>query len=388
MLTFVSSSLRRLSARSFAALGLLVVLVAGGIWWFASGSAPDQGKSQAPPMVTAAAVTRVDLPNEVSLVGSVVAYETVAVKSRLDSQIASVKFHDGDAVQMGDVLFQLDDRALRAQVAQAQAGTRRDDAQAATAKAIYDRNVILSQKGFVSKEALDQFRTAWQAAAATAAASAAAAKAMQVQLDYTTIRAPISGFAGTINVTQGNWVKANDVGPLVTINQVRPIRVQVAVPQRYYEEIVRAMKKDVPVQARRTEGNLAFVQGKLEYIDNAIDNANGTFAARAVFANGDAALWPGMFVDVRISLSSDHGALALPLVALQHEGEQTFVFVIDKKTMRAHRRQVQVIRTAGDIAGIASGLADGDLVITDGLLRVTDGDVVRLAPGKETAAPR
>ena len=137
-------------------------------------------------------------------------------------------------------------------MAQAQAGTRRDDAQAATAKAIYDRNVILSQKGFVSKEALDQFRTAWQAAAATAAASAAAAKAMQVQLDYTTIRAPIGGFAGTINVTQGNWVKANDVGALVTINQVRPIRVQVAVPQRYYEEIVKAMKKDVPVQARRT----------------------------------------------------------------------------------------------------------------------------------------
>ncbi len=388
MLSFVSSSLRRLRSRSFVALALFIALVAGAIWWFASGNAPDQGKSQTPPTVTAVAVTRVDLPNEVSLVGSVVAYETVAVKSRLDSQIAAVKFHDGDAVQMGDVLFQLDDRALRAQVAQAQAGTRRDDAQAATAKAIYDRNAVLSQKGFVSKEALDQFRTAWQAAAATAAATAAAAKAMQVQLDYTTIRSPINGYAGTINVTQGNWVKANDVGPLVTINRVRPIRVQVAVPQRYYEEVVRAMKTDVPVQARRTEGNLAFVQGKLEYIDNAIDSATGTFAARAEFANTDAALWPGMFVDVRISLSPDHGALGLPQVAVQHEGEETFVFVIDKKTMRAQRRQVQVIRTAGDIAGIASGLADGDLVITDGLLRVTDGDVVRLAPGKETASPR
>jgi len=91
---------------------------------------------------------------------------------------------------------------------------------------------------------------------------------------------------------------------------------------------------------------------------------------------------------VRISLSSDHGALALPQIALQHEGEQTFVFVIDKKTMRAHRREVQVIRTAGDMAGIASGLTDGDLVITDGLLRVTDGDVVRLAPGKETAGSK
>ena len=388
MPTFVTSSLRRMGPRPFAALGFLIALVAGGIWWFAPRKAPDHGNSQTPPTVTAVAVSRVDLPNEVLLVGSVVAYQTVAVKSRLDSQIATVEFHDGDAVKIGEVLFQLDNRALGAQVAQAQAATRRDEAQAATAKAIYDRNIILSAKGYVSKEALDQFRTAWQAAAATAAASAAAAKAMLVQLDYTTIRAPIDGYAGTINVTQGNWVKANDVNPLVTINQVRPIRVQVAVPQRYYDDIVRAMKKGVTVEARRTEGNLDFVHGKLEYIDNAIDNATGTFAARAAFANANAALWPGMFVDVKISLSSDPGALALPQVALQHEGEETFVFVVDKKTMRAQRRRVQVTRTAGDIAGIASGLADGDLVITDGLLRVTDGDVVHLAPGKETAGPR
>lgn len=352
-----------------------------GVWPFASGGDGKKASIQQPVRVTAVEVKRRNVPLDVRLVGTVYPYQSVAVKSRLDSQVSAVLFHDGDLVKRGDILFRLDDRALKAQRDEISANLKRDEAQLVNARAEYERAAKLAERGYETTEKLDQDKATLDAQIATVDATRATLNNLNVQIDYTIIRSPITGRAGTIGITLGNNAKANDTSPLVTVNQVDPALVQCSVPQRYYDQIKAIMSGggDIAVKAVRPESN-AETDGKLEYIDNAIDASNGTFVARASFANADEKLWPGMFVNVNIGLGEIRDAVVVPATAVQGEQDKRFVFIVNAQTGKAEKRPVIIDRMLDDVAVVKSGVADGDRVITDGLLRVSDGAAVDAAP--------
>lgn len=347
-----------------AAIGLLA-------WWgygkFIAYSGQKDAKPKVTVNITAADVKRQDVPLSISLPADVVPLETVSVKSRIDSQIAAVEFKDGDAVKVGQVLFRLDNRALKAQKDALEADVQKEKAQLENLERQYERSRKLVKSNAISRAELDNNRAAYRAQLAALKSTEASLENIAVQLSYCTITSPINGRAGTIHVTLGNNVKANDVQPLVTINRISPIFVQFAIPERYFEQV----KGNIPVSAIRQN-----MQGALAYIDNTIDASTGAFIARAIFQNEKEMLWPGMFVNVRLDLGKDVGALTMPVVAVQGDESQHFVFkVVSNKAVKT---PVDIARIQGETAVIAKGVSQNDVVITDGLLRVTDGAMLNV----------
>lgn len=349
----------------FALLGL------AGWWAYSHFTTKDDAKAtqqKAPPTkVTVAAASRADVPVTLQLAGNVIAYETVPIKARLDSVITQVAFKDGDHVKQGQLLFRLDDRALKAQLGQQQA-------QLADLRLQYERAKLLIVNKAIAQAALDTAKAAYEA-------QQAVVESTEVLLSYTTIKSPIEGRAGTINATLGNNVKANDTQPMVTINRVSPIRVQFAIPERYYEQVRAALNHQIPVKATRTTATEE-PTGKLEYIDNTIDPATGAFVARAIFANENEVLWPGMFTTLLIELQREEGVLTVPAVAVQGDTGNQFVFrAVDGKAVKT---PVEVSRTTKELAIISSGLEEGEKVLVDGLMRVADGSAIEvIAPPAE-----
>lgn len=348
------------------------LLAVYGAWsWIAGGS-----KSVATPsvLVSTVPVQKGDVPLALRNVGTVVANQTVAVRSRLDAQqIMEVKFRDGDYVNAGDLMFVLDDRPLKAQLAEQQANLEKDKANLENLRRQYERAKVLEAKKYEAAADLDTAKAAYAAASATVDADASLVDNLKVQLEYTRITAPISGRTGTIAVTAGNTVKANDV-PLVTINQVKPIRVQVSLPQHYLDAVRSAMKAGKVDVTAMHEGGGEAVRGTLEYIDNNVDQSTATFAARAIFPNDDEKLWPGMFVTLVLTLGTEKNVLTVPEVALQHGQNGDYVFVIAGG--KAVKRDVKVARIEQSRAVIEQGLHEGEQVAVDGLMSLkNDADV-------------
>jgi multidrug efflux system membrane fusion protein len=228
--------------------------------------------------VTAAAVVQKDMPLEVSVIGSVEAYSTVTVRAQVTGELESVHFQQGDDVQEGQELFTLDRRPLEAALQQASAVLARDTATTANAKAVLDRAEQLVQRGIVAREQRDTARNQLAALEATVAADRAAVENAKVQLQYATIRAPISGRTGALIVTAGNLVRANDQTPLVTINQVTPIYVSFAFPEAMLAELRRYMARgELQVEARlANDASGARAFGKITFVDNVVDQTTGT----------------------------------------------------------------------------------------------------------------
>jgi membrane fusion protein, multidrug efflux system len=352
--------------------------IAAGLYVFFFASANKEQKGPPPIAVKVAAVEKRDVPLNLREVGTIVAYETVAVRSRLDSQVMEVKFKDGDAVQQGELMFVLDDRTIKAQLAQSEANLQRDRAQEENLRRQYIRNQELAKKGYAAQAALDEARAAYEAQRATLGATQAAIESARVQLGYTRITAPISGRTGTINVTTGNTVKANDTTPLVTINQIRPIRAQTALPQQYLDRIRAAMNTGGITVMAEYQGSAEPIKGTLEYIDNAVDQSTGTFAARAVFPNENEVLWPGMFVPLTLTLGTEEGVIAIPEVAIQHGQAGDFIFIAQDG--KAVQREIKLRRIQGDMAVLDSGAKEGEQVIIDGMMSLKNGSNITLAP--------
>ncbi len=369
-------------SRRWWVVGVVMVLAAGG-WWFFSKSGSQSAPSGPPAVaIKTAMAEKKSVPVTLHAVGNVVAYESVAIRARLDSQVTAVHFKDGDEVKKGDLLFELDDKSLRAQAAQLSANIARDRATLENARRQLSRAEALAEKGFATKATKDDSTASVEVAQASLNASQAALESVRVQLGYTRITAPITGRTGTINVTLGNNVKANDTQPLVTINQLKPIRVQAALPQQYFQLVRDAMQQGA-VSVTVTKQNdtntaNAIATGVLDYIDNAIDAATGTFVTRAGFANEDERLLPGMFVTSTLTLGGEEQALTVPEVAVQRGQGSDYVYVIvgDK----AMKREVAIGRMQDDLAVITSGLEVGETVAVDGLLGLRDGVSVRILP--------
>ena len=346
-----------------------------------SSKAGKAGGGRQPPVpVTVASVTRQAIPVRIQAVGTAEAYATVAVKARVDGQIVEVRFTEGREVRAGTVLFKIDPRPYEAALRQAEANHQRDLAQLAQAQRQETRYLELLEKNFVSKEAYAQYKTAAETAAAAVLASKAALENARLQLEYTTIRAPIDGYSGRIQIQKGNLVKANDSIPLVVLNQVHPINVGFAVP----EQALAAVRKHLaggPLEVDATPPDASRpAAGKLVFIDNTVDSTTGTIKLKAVFENRENALWPGQFVTVSLKLYEDKDALTVPSRAVQTGPNGQYVFVV-KGDMSVELRPVTVQRSEGDLAVIATGLAKAEQVVTQGQLRLTPGTRVVVKGG-------
>lgn len=335
--------------------------------------------------VSVAKAVKMTVPVRLHAIGNVEPYTTVAVKARIDGQIVAVHFKEGDEVRQGQTLFEIDRRPFEAQLAQAQANLAKDRALLDHAKEQDKRYQDLLQQKFVSPDAYAQIKTNVETAAAQARADEAAIQAVQLQLSYCTIRSPITGYAGKIQIQEGNLVKANDTNPLVVVNQVVPVNVSFSVP----EQRLAAVRKyqadgELRVTTQIPGAAEAQVPGKLSFIDNTTDMTTGTIRLKAEFANADKALWPGQFVDVVLTLTQEDDALVIPPTAIQNGPNGQYVFVV-KPDATVELRDIKVTRTEGDHAVVASGLQPGDTVVTVGQLRLAPGVKVSISDAKGSA---
>mgnify|MGYP003385825656 CR=1 FL=1 len=355
---------------------MVMLALVGGGWFYFSGKSADKTKGAgAPPVnVVTAAIEEKNLPLDLKVVGNVVPNQSVAIKSRIDSAIMEVHFKDGDEVKKGDTLFVLDRRTLESQLQSLQSNLVRDRALLEDARLKFNRSKDLKNKGYETTANFDTAKATYEGQRAAVAVAQAAIDSANVQLGYTVIAAPIDGRAGTINLTIGNNVKANDTQPLVTINEIKPIRAQLVVPQTYLAPLRKAMSAGAPeVQAVINNDNQP-VMGKLTYIDNEIDAASGTFVARATFENLDERLWPGMFVNLTVRLGSEDGALCIPETAIQHGQSGDYMFIVSGG--KVAKVPVTVTRTMDGIAVITGNFKTGDVAIVDGAMTLKDGDNV------------
>jgi membrane fusion protein, multidrug efflux system len=348
-------------------------------------SRADTQKGPPPVPVTAAPVVVKTVPVRLYAIGNVEAYTTVAVKARVDGQIIDVHFKEGDEVRRGDLLFQLDPRPFEALLRQAQANLLRDKALLDRAAAQDIRYQDLLKQNFISKDAYDQVRTNKETAAATIRADEAAIESAKLQLDYCTIRSPITGYAGKIMIQQGNLVKANDTNPLVTINQVVPVYTTFSVPEQYLSEIREEQARgDLVVRANPPNSSRPPVPGKLVFVDNSADVTTGTIRLQAQFANTDKALWPGQFVHVVVTVREQPNAIVIPTVSVQNGPKGQYVFVV-KPDLTVEMRDIKVDRTDGETTIVASGLKPGEQVVTVGQLRLAPGSKVSLGRTPEAS---
>jgi membrane fusion protein, multidrug efflux system len=368
----------------------LVVVVAGiglATYYTSDFRAKEARKApKGPPavQVTVAPAVQQAMPIRVAAIGNVEAYQTVAVKARVDGQIVAVNFREGQSVAKGEVLFRIDPRPYEAALRQAEANALRDRAARDQARSQAKRYQELLDKNFISKEAYAQIRTNAETAEATAKASQAALENSRLNLEYCTIYSPLDGYVGKVLLQAGNMVRANDVNPLVVINQVRPIYVNFAIPEQNLPDVRKYQAQaPLPVDVVPTDPGTPSANGELIFIDNAVDPSTGTIRLRAQFENTDATLWPGQFVNVRVQLYEKPDAIVVPSAALQTGPEGQYVYIVGDDLV-ADVRKVSVERTEGDRA-IVSGLKQGERVVTRGQLRL--GPKTRVQIAKPAAAP-
>ncbi|MCG3163761.1 MAG: Multidrug resistance protein MdtA [Acidobacteria bacterium] len=355
--------------------------------------------------VAVATVSEETVPIEVRAIGNVEAYSTVSVKALIGGELTQVYFKEGQDVKKGEMLFTIDPRPLEAalkqaeanldrdtaQMKQAQANVARDTAQAKNAEVESRRYAELMEAGVATREQADQSRTNAEALAATVRADQAAVASFEeamradnaaianakLQLGYCSISSPIDGRTGSLMVHQGNVVKANDV-PLVTINQVNPIYVTFSVPEKELSEIrkYRAMGK-LKVEAVIANDEQHPAEGALSFVDNTVDNTTGTIRLKATFDNKERKLWPGQFVNVSLTLTSQPNAVVAPTQAVQTGQSGQYVFVV-KPDLTVEARPVVVGRALDGKTVIEQGLQPGEKVVIDGQLRLTPGAKVQM----------
>lgn len=331
----------------------------------------DSQAAQAVPVpVVVATVVQKTVPVQVRAIGSVESYSTVAIKSQISGEVTAVHFREGQDVRKGNLLFSIDRRSFEAAVQQAEANLARDRALAEGARVELNRYTKLVEAGVVAQEQYDHFRTQAGAADAAVRADQAAVEKAKLDLQYCSIYSPIDGRTGSLMVHAGNLVKANDVPVLVVINQINPIYVNFALPEQYLADVKKYMaagtlkvRAVIPDDPQRPE------QGTLSFIDNAVDSATGTIHMKATFANRERRLWPGLFVNVVLTLTAQPNAIVVPAPALQTGQSGQYVYVV-KSDNTVESRLVVPGKTVNNETVIEKGLQPGEVVVTDGQIRL------------------
>src|SRR5215467_2503784 len=353
--------------------------------WFA-GKAEAQSPQAGPPQRTVAVevakAVKKKTPVILESLGNVTTMASVAVKPRIDSEIVGIHFSDGAFVKRGDLLITLDSRAIEAQIAQAEGNLARDNAQLAGAERDLRRASELLAKGAGPQLTVENSKTQVDSFSAAVKADMAALENLKVQLSYCGIRAPISGRISQAAVKVGNFVRQADTNPIATINQLAPIYVTFTVAQRVLPELRVAMAETGTSVDVTIPGEKRSARGTVAMIENAIDATTGMATVRASIPNTDELLWPGTLVSARVTLRTED-AVVVPTAAVQVSQQGNFVYVV--KDNVAAVTPIKVARLLGEETVIESGLSDGDVVVTDGHLLLTNGARVTVCEHKAGA---
>lgn len=336
--------------------------------------APQAAQSRPVAVETAPAV-RKKTPVIVEGLGTVTPMASVGVRSRIDNEIVGIHFNDGALVKKGDLLVTLDTRAIEAQIKQAEGQVARDQAQLDGAERDVRRYSELVPRGATPQTNLDNAKTQADTFRAAIKADMAALENLKVQLTYCTIRAPIDGRISQAAVKVGNLVRAADATPIATIIQVAPVYVTFSTPQRNLPDIRQALASESATVEAVIPGEPRRAQGQVAMIENQIDAATGMAIVRASMPNEDELLWPGTLVTARLTLRQEN-AVTVPSVAVQVSQTGTFVYVVKNGLVAV--RPVKVARAVGNDSVIEQGVDDGEIVVTDGHLLLSDGARVTL----------
>jgi multidrug efflux system membrane fusion protein len=325
------------------------------------GGGRGRHRQNGPVAVVTAPVARQDVPVNVACIGAVEAFNTVTVRARVDGLLEKVAFTEGQEVKAGDLLAQLDPRVYEARLSQAQGIKAKDEAQLANAKLDLDRAVRLGQ--FATQQTVDTARTLVRQLEAALQTDQANIDAAALDLEYASIRAPISGRTGLRLIDAGNYVRARESSGIVIITQLEPISVSFSLPQQYLETVHKALAKgQVPVAALDADGKRVWEEGVLAVLDNRIDAQTGTIRLKATFANAGRKLWPGQFVNVRVRLDTVKDGTVVPSAAVQRSASGTFAYVLDQEN-RVEMLPIRVGQVDGSIAVVESGLEPGQQVV-------------------------
>ena len=355
------------------------------------GTGRGAGRGDAAVPVSVAQVREAAIPLDVVTVGTAEAENTVDVRPQVSGQLIGVHFIEGRDVERGELMFTIDPRPFELALKQAQATLERNTAQAKNLEATRARQEDLLKRGLISQADYDTAATSVASVNATLEGDRTSVETAKLNLQYTKITAPVSGRAGALQVHQGALLRTQDTAPLVTINQLAPIRVSFAVPGQYLPQ-VRAGQASAPLlvtaHPQGADSEAGEAVGRLTFVDNAIDTSTGTIRLKATFANQSRQLWPGQILEVSLRLGVDARAIAVPTAAVQNGQQGQFVFVVAAdKTVSV--RPVSVSRTRGDIAVVTTGVKPGEEVVTDGQLRLLPGSKISVKPpATGTAGPK
>lgn len=374
------------------------VLVVGGAAIFAAvqmraknaaAAAREQSQQQtataAIPVIAATAQAR-NVPIILRGLGTVQAYNTVAIKSRVEGAVTKINFKEGQAVHAGDVLVQIDPRPFEAALEQAEAVRTRDQASLANAQTDLQRYAKLLTQHFTPEQTYTTQKSTVSQAEATAKNDDALVKAAQLNVEYATIRSPIDGVTGIRLVDLGNLVQAN-AQTLVVLTQIKPIYVIFTLPEADIRRIREAMaKQKLSVLAYTASDERPIATGVLDLVDNTVDQTTGTFKLKAEFPNADTALWPGEFVNAHLVLTTVHDGVTVPSAAVQTGPSGSFIYVV-KADSTVDMRPVKVMQTENNVALIGSGLKTGERVVTSGQFQLHPGAKVQVSQQTAAAPP-
>lgn len=348
--------------------------------WLGSGASAQAPQQRARTVsVEVAKSERRSVPMEVDSIGTVTPIASVAIKSRIETTIVGVHFEDGARVSEGDLLFTLDARQIDAQIAQAEGTLARDQAQLAGAERDLKRFTELIAKGATTQVNVDNAKTQADILAGTIKADQSQLDNLRVQKSYTEIRAPFAGRISAAAVKIGNFVRPADTTPMATLNQMAPVYVTFAVPQRVLGELRDGIKDGLSTVKATVPGNGRSEDGKVAMVENTVDAQTGMVTVRGVMGNSVETLWPGTLVNARLTVRSEE-AVVVPSVAVQRSQSGNFVFVI--KDGAASVQPVDVSRTLQGLSVIAKGLSGGEEVVTDGQLLLSSGTKVEVRQRK------
>lgn len=332
-------------------------------------------KGRPPALVVTAAVSRQDVPVLLKAIGTIEASESVTIRTQISGELTKVAFREGEDIQKGALLFQLDPRIYKAVIRKTEATLARNRVIMTNACKDYERYSQLVKEGIVTHEQAEGYRTRAESATADVAADQAAVEAAQEQLAYCTINSPISGRLGALTVDRGNVVKANDT-QLVTINRITPVHATFTIPEKQLPELRRHLAAGkVMIEAELPGAPGATEKGLLTFIDNTVDTTTGTIRLKGLFDNAKKQLWPGQFVNLSIMMAMKKNAPVVPSQAIQTGQKGQFVFVV-KADSTAELRPVVTGAVQQGMTVIENGLQPGEQVVIDGQMRVIPGGKV------------
>jgi multidrug efflux system membrane fusion protein len=377
--------------RWFVGVGLLAVVLAAYFGWHAwqAHAAASKEAHKPPPAVpvTVAAVRTGDFPIYLNGLGTVQPFDTVSVKSRVDGEVIKVAFKQGEMVRQGDVLAQIDPRPYQATLDQALAKKAQDEANLKNARLNLERFSTLAKQDFATHQQLDTQQASVDQLIAQIKGDQAMIDSAQTQLDYTTIRSPLTGRAGFRLVDPGNNVHAADTTGIVSIVRMQPISVVFTAPEENVPDINKALAAGtVPVEALSSDGQKTLSKGSLALLNNEVDQASGTIRMKATFENNDNVLWPGLSVSTRLLVRIEKKATIVFQDAIQHGPDGLFVFVVGQDN-KVETHNVKVTAQNSGEAIVSEGVSAGQKVVTAGQYRLQNGVVVQPTEAAKAVAP-